>query len=115
VGAVLDGRLFRAVGDVAGGEVETDTLFTYHEQEGEIWAEYSGGRVKRGYLVGTRDGDRLEFRYAQLNVAGETSTGHCVSVVDTLPDGRLRLAETWEWESRPGSGTSVVEEIARAH
>jgi hypothetical protein len=26
-------------------------------------------------------------------------------------DGRLRLEETWEWESRDGSGTSVVEQV----
>ncbi|MET0233032.1 MAG: VOC family protein [Kibdelosporangium sp.] len=108
----LDGRVFRAVADVDGGEVDTATIFTYHEQDGEIWAEYSGGRVKRGNLVGTRTGDRLEFRYSQLNTAGETSTGHCLSTVETLPDGRLRLLETWQWESRPGSGTSVVEELA---
>jgi hypothetical protein len=28
-----------------------------------------------------------------------------------LPDGRVRLEETWEWESRAGHGTSVVEQI----
>jgi hypothetical protein len=27
-------------------------------------------------------------------------------------DGRLRLHETWAWDSQPGSGTSVVEEVA---
>ncbi|MCE7009501.1 hypothetical protein LWC34_42835 [Kibdelosporangium philippinense] len=107
----LDGRQFRAVADTVGGEVEATTLFTYHEEDGEVWAEYSGGRVRRGYLVGTRTGDRLEFRYAQLNTVGETNTGHCVSTIETLPDGRLRLAEKWQWESRDGEGTSVVEEV----
>jgi catechol 2,3-dioxygenase-like lactoylglutathione lyase family enzyme len=107
----LDGKVFQAVADVEGGEVDAATVFTYHERDGEIWAEYSGGLIKRGNLVGTRSGDRLDFRYSQLNVSGETSTGHCVSTVETLPDGRLRLEETWQWESRPGSGTSVVEEV----
>jgi hypothetical protein len=107
----LDGRRFTAVSDTVGGEVGTETVFTYHEQDGMIWAEYSGGSVRRGHLVGTRDGDRLDFRYAQLNVNGQTSTGHCVSVLSTLPDGRVRLDETWEWESRPGSGTSAVVEL----
>lgn len=107
----LDGRRFRAVADTVGGEVGTLTEFTYHERDGEIWAEYAGGTIRRGSLVGVRDGDEIEFRYAQLNTAGETSTGHCVSVLRLLPDGRLRLEETWEWESRPGSGTSAVEEV----
>lgn len=107
----LDGRRFAAVADVPGGEVGTDTLFTYHERDGEIWGAYEGGSIRRGYLVGTRDGDTLDFRYTQLNTAGETSTGHCVSKVRVLADGRLRLEESWEWESRPGTGTSAVEEI----
>jgi hypothetical protein len=31
-----------------------------------------------------------------------------------LPDGRLRLRETWAWESREGTGTSVLEEAEGA-
>jgi hypothetical protein len=34
-----------------------------------------------------------------------------VSTVVELPDGRVRLEETWAWESRQGSGTSVVEQV----
>ncbi|MGC5286398.1 hypothetical protein [Micromonospora sp. DT231] len=107
----LDGRRFRAVADVVAGEVGTQTVFTYHERTGEVWAEYAGGSIRRGHLVGTRAGDRLDFRYVQLNADGQTSSGHCVSDVSVLPDGRVRLHETWSWESRPGSGSSVVEEV----
>jgi hypothetical protein len=34
-----------------------------------------------------------------------------VSTVAELPDGRVRLEETWEWESQAGNGTSVVEQV----
>lgn len=108
----LDGRRFAAVGDTVEGEVGEGTVFAYHENDGEVWAHYSGGAVRRGYLVGTRAGDRLDFRYSQLNARGETSSGHCVSSVSQLADGRLRMDETWEWESRPGAGTSAVEELS---
>ncbi|WP_243704707.1 hypothetical protein [Micromonospora sp. KC723] len=107
----LDRRRFAAVADVVAGEVGTETVFTYHEHDGVVWADYTGGSIRRGHLVGTRDGDRLDFRYVQLNNDGRTSSGHCVSEISVLPDGRLRLHETWSWESRPGSGVSVVEEL----
>ncbi|MEU5881512.1 hypothetical protein [Spirillospora sp. NPDC047279] len=107
----LDGRRFRAVAETEGGEVVPETLFTYHEEGGEVWAEYAGGSIRRGRLVGTRAGDRLDFRYSQLNTGGETSNGHCVSTIGVLADGRVRLEEVWEWESRPGSGVSAVEEV----
>jgi hypothetical protein len=110
----LDGRWFRAVAQVDGGEVGPETMFRYAEEDGEVWATYTGGAVRRGYLVGTRDGDRLDLRYVQLSESGQTSCGHCVSAVSALPDGRLRLEESWQWESRDGSGTSVVEEMAEA-
>ncbi|MFI6283605.1 hypothetical protein ACIBCM_02410 [Streptomyces sp. NPDC051018] len=106
----LDGRVLFPVADQAPGQVGTRTRFAYHEEEGRIWAEYDGGDVVRGHLVGTRDGDRLDFRYVQLKTDGTTSSGHCVSTVVELPDGRVRLEESWEWESQPGRGTSVVEE-----
>jgi len=106
----LDGRRFAAVANV-GGEVGADTVFEYHEGAGEVWATYQGGAVVHGFLVGTRTADTLDIRYVQLNDHGETSGGHCVSAIQELPDGRIRLDEKWEWESRPGVGTSVVEEL----
>ncbi|MFJ5994349.1 hypothetical protein [Streptomyces sp. NPDC092370] len=107
----LDGLVLAPVADQAPGQVGTRTRFTYHERQGGIWAEYSGGDVVRGYLVGIREGDRLDFRYVQLKRDGTTSSGHCVSAVVELPDGRVRLEESWEWESQRGNGTSVVEQV----
>jgi hypothetical protein len=109
----LDGRQFRAMADVEGGDVGPQTEFEYAERaDGVIHARYAGGAVRLGFLVGTRSGDTLRFRYAQLLEDGRTATGHCESRVEELPDGRLRLHETWAWDSQPGSGSSVVEEIA---
>ncbi|MFI8103884.1 hypothetical protein [Streptomyces sp. NPDC086023] len=109
----LDGLLFVPVADQSPGQVGRQTRFDYHEQDGRIWAEYRGGDVVMGHLVGTRAGDTLDFRYVQLRTDGTTASGHCTSLVTALPDGRLRLEETWTWESQPGSGTSVVEEPER--
>lgn len=106
----LDGLVMAPVADQAQGQVGTRTRFVYHERDGRIWADYEGGDIVRGHLVGTREGDRLDFRYVQLRTDGTTAGGHCVSAVVALPDGRVRLEETWEWESGPGSGTSVVEQ-----
>ncbi|MEW2416559.1 hypothetical protein AB0953_22935 [Streptomyces sp. NPDC046866] len=107
----LDGLVFVPVADQAAGQVGRQTRFAYHEQDGRIWAEYAGGDVVRGHLVGTRAGDALDFRYVQLRLDGTTASGHCTSLLSELPDGRLRLEETWSWESQEGSGTSAVEQL----
>jgi hypothetical protein len=109
----LDGRRFAAPGQAPGGEVDADTVFEYHEDGDMVWARYAGGAVRLGYLVGVRRDDAIDFRYSQLNTCGETSGGFCRSTIEVLADGRVRLHETWRWESRPGEGTSIVEEVPR--
>jgi hypothetical protein len=93
------------------GEASSATVFEYHEANDLVWARYEGGAVRLGFLVGIREGDRLEFRYTQLNESGETSSGRCSTTISALPDGRLRLEETWAWETKPGAGASAAEEI----
>jgi hypothetical protein len=106
----LNGRVFGVV-DSGGGVATTDTTFHYAEEDGVVTATYEGGTVRGGFLIGSRQDDSLDFRYVQLHTDGSTATGHCVTALELLPDGRVRLDESWEWESRPGSGNSVAEEL----
>ena len=107
----LEGRRFRVSEMGDEGEASAATVFEYHEEDGVVWARYAGGAVRLGFLVGIREGDRLQFRYSQLNESGDTSNGRCSSTISTLADGRLQLSDDWAWESKPGSGSSVHEEI----
>jgi hypothetical protein len=110
--ASLEGRRFRDVTVEHAGDVSGETLFEYHESpDGTIWASYGGGGVRLGFLVGTRRGPALDFRYAHVTDQGDTATGHCTSSIERLDDGRLRMQETWSWDSKPGSGQSVIEEL----
>jgi hypothetical protein len=107
----VDGRRFRDVTTLPGGDVGPGTRLDYHEEtDGTVWARYAGGAVRLGFLVGQRRGEVLTFRYVHVTSAGETASGHCRSTIEVLADGRQRLHETWAWDSQPGDGTSVVEE-----
>ncbi|XVH30599.1 hypothetical protein ACNS7O_09330 [Haloferacaceae archaeon DSL9] len=69
------GRVLRAVSNDAGGEVGESTTFRF-EQEGDlIHARYEGKSIRRGFLVGRRDGGTLAFRYAHVTTGGETASG----------------------------------------
>lgn len=100
-----------AVADSGGGVATAETTFRYTEDDGVVTATYEGGTIRRGFLVGTRRGDSLDFRYVQLHTDGSTASGHCVTELEVLPEGRLRLNESWEWESRPGKGRSIADEV----
>ncbi|KAK8098844.1 uncharacterized protein PG998_012085 [Apiospora kogelbergensis] len=113
-----DNKIFRPVTNTANGEVDSETRFHYHQQGRIVWAEYFGGSVARGSLIGTvRDDDdqTLDMRYHHVNLQGELMTGQCRSTPVRLPDGRLQLREKWQWTSGDcSSGESVIEEVEPA-
>ncbi len=107
-----DGRSFVAVANSESGEVGDGTVFHYRQDGDLVWADYAGGDIRRGHLVATVDGQGcLDMRYHHVNQAGDLMTGVCRTTPEALPDGRLRLHETWRWTSGDRSaGTSVLEE-----
>ncbi len=109
-GFSLDGRNFMAVQNSDSGEVSEQTVFSYHQKDNAIWAEYLGGSIVKGFLVGTMDGNRcLGFSYQHLNINGEIKSGSCFSQ-PRVENGKLRFYEEWQWSSGE-SGTSVIEEL----
>ncbi|QKZ14809.1 n-acetylglutamate synthase [Spirosoma sp. KUDC1026] len=110
---MYNNKLFRSVTNTANGEVSGDTLFHYHQQDQLVWAEYAGGAIVKGFLIATvLDDYSLDMRYQHVNKQNELMTGQCHSVPERLPDGRLRLHESWQWTSGDrSSGESIVDEV----
>ncbi|CAM3810198.1 hypothetical protein [Alkalicoccus chagannorensis] len=105
-------KIFVSRENTANGEVSSATTF-YYKQEGQILtAEYEGGSIDTGRLIGlVHDDGSLEFRYNHINTAGDLRGGACRSTPETLPDGRIRLHEQWQWmDAEQTEGNSVVEE-----
>ena len=107
----FDGRTLAGVANDGDGEVSAETIFQFEQTGDRIYAHYSGGDIVDGHLVGTVDGNQWDVRYTQINTDNETATGHSVGAVELLDDGRIRVEDEWEWESKPGTGESVHEEI----
>ena len=109
-GFSLDGRNFVAVQNSESGEVSEQTVFGYHQKDNAVWAEYLGGSIVKGFLIGTMDGNRcLSFSYQHLNINGELKSGSCHSR-PCVENGKLRFYEEWQWASGE-TGTSIIEEL----
>ena len=104
-----DGRLF-SPSPAPAGEAP---VARYHQEQDLIWAEFSGGEVRRGSIAGTcADDGVLQFAYCMVLTSGEAVTGVCRSVPEVLADGRIRLTEHWErFGSGASSGISTLEEL----
>ena len=106
----VDDKFFTAVENSRSGEVSDKTIFCYHQKENVIWAEYSGGSILKGFLIGTMDEDHhMHFNYQHMNTDGELRTGSCDSE-PSVENGKLRFNEKWKW-TMGEEGTSVIEEI----
>jgi hypothetical protein len=106
-----DGRTFSPVGhDPGDGEVP---VASYRQRGDLVWADFSGGRVRRGSLTGVcGPDDKLEFVYTMVLADGSLIAGHCESTPELLPDGRIRLHERWErYGPQAATGVSQLEEI----
>lgn len=109
-GFSLDSRNFVAVQNSESGEVSEQTVFSYHQKDNAIWAEYLGGNIVKGFLIGTMDGNHcLSFSYQHLNINGEIKSGSCFSQ-PRVENGKLRFYEEWQWSSGE-TGTSMIEEL----
>jgi len=104
-----DGRWFSPV----TATPESATVAHYHQEQDLLWADFTGGEVRRGSLAGTCGPDGvLRFAYSMVLTSGEVITGLCHSTPEVLADGRIRLNEQWErFGAHPSSGSSALEEL----
>jgi len=108
-------RTFRSVSNTNNGEVGAETVFHYRQRDNLVTATYEGGSIRYGTLIALVDEQgQLDMRYQHVNTQGVLMTGRCHSIPERLPDGRLRLLETWQWTSGDlSSGQSVIEEVRK--
>jgi hypothetical protein len=106
-------KTFRPLINSENGETSSETTFHYRQNGNVLTAEYSGGKIVYGHLLGLVDSaGNIDMRYHQINIQGEIMTGVCQSTPEILDNGKIRLHETWEWTSGDFSkGRSVIEEV----
>ena len=106
-------KTFRPIRNSENGETSGETIFLYRQEGNILMAAYSGGKIIKGQLIGVVDQDgNIDMRYHQVNTLGELMTGICKSTPEVLPNGKIRLHESWEWTSGDKSkGHSIIEEL----
>ena len=106
-------RVFATLENTINGEVSQQTTFYYHQDKDIIWAEYAGGSIVKGFLVGFVDEEcNLQFSYEHINMNKEIRIGQCRRTPEILNTGRLKMHEEWQWLNRDRSkGSSQLIEI----
>ena len=108
-----NGRKFVPKMNSKNGEVNEQTCFFYHQNGNLLWAEYSGGDIRKGSLIGTvLPNGELDFVYHHINQNLQIKTGKCHSIPTVQENGKIELKERWEWTSGDCSrGESLLAEV----
>ncbi|MGP4074738.1 n-acetylglutamate synthase [Halobacillus sp. K22] len=106
-------RQFVSVENTESGEVSSKTHFRYYQEGNILHADYSGGEVAKGKLIGiVNDDDTLEFRYNHVNTSNEIRGGKCASVPHFNSEGKIELHEEWQWlDHDQTKGKSIISEV----
>ncbi len=108
----LDRVRMNVVKTAATGVVNRDTIFAFRQTGDIVSADYAGGAVVKGYLVGLLSGETLDFRYCQVDTQRNLDGGRSHCILTHLKDGRIAMTERFEWESRSEVGENIFEELA---
>jgi len=108
----LDKVKMTVIQTAENGVVNKDTLFYFTQEGNVVQAEYAGGKIKKGFLIGQIDVHVLRFRDCQLQTDGVLDNGVSSCELSMSDTGRIRLVEHFEWKSMSGeTGVNVFQEI----
>ena len=112
IGINLDKVKMNVIQTAETGVVNKETMFSFTQKDNLIHAEYVGGQITKGFLVGKLADNILKFSYCQLQVDGRLDNGSSKGELSISKEGKIRLTEYFEWSTRPEqSGTNIFEQI----
>ena len=105
-------RLRFRVAECDGAPAWVGVRYATRDTDGEVWAEFSGGGVRHGNGVGTRDGSLLSTR--STFVGADASLGSTSSSARIFfgPSGGVEIAETFTAEADGALTTSAASALA---
>jgi len=108
-----EGKIFIPKVSSVNGEVDNHTIFHYHQNGCVLWADYMGGQIIKGHLIGTvSDVGILDFHYHHININNQVRIGKCHSIPYIFDDGNIEIHEEWQWLNGDESkGVSIISEL----
>ena len=109
----LHQRVFVPVRNSEDGTVTSDTIFVFRQDGNDIIANYSGGTVKSGHLMGVFETDSTaRIVYHCLTLTETLKTGQAIARFSDDNDGKLAIDMDWQWLSGDhGKGQSHYKEL----
>ena len=94
----LKGKTFRAVSNSAHGSINTDTKMQFTSDKGVVAADYKGGTIVTGHVLGKRVNEsEMELLYLSATISGEVKAGKAHARFTLGKDKKICMHMDWQW------------------
>jgi hypothetical protein len=93
----FNNKKFALIQNSENGQVNTETIFNYQQDDNLVTADYFGGTIKYGKIIAELKGDQLNMLYQCLTTANELKAGKALAQITLTENGKIKLSLDWEW------------------
>jgi hypothetical protein len=94
------------------GEVNSETVFLYQQDNNLVTCDYYGGSIKYGKIIADLRGDHLNMLYQCMTTDNVLKAGRAIAKISMTETGKMKLSLNWEWLTNGGEkGKSKYIEI----
>jgi hypothetical protein len=93
----FNNKRFALIQNSDNGEVNTETVFEYKQDNNLVTADYYGGTIRYGKIIAELKGDELNMLYSCLTTSNELKAGKALAKISFNENKKMKLSLDWEW------------------
>ena len=93
----FNNKRFALILNSDNGQVNTETIFNYKQDDNLVTADYFRGTIKYGKIIAELKGDELNMLYQCLTTDNQLKAGKALAKITQTENGKIKLSLDWEW------------------
>jgi hypothetical protein len=93
----FNNKRFALIQNSDNGQVNTETIFNYKQDDNLVTADYFGGTIRYGKIIAELKGDELNMLYQCLTTDNQLKAGKALAQIALTENGKMKLSLNWEW------------------
>jgi hypothetical protein len=90
-------KTFSLLENSKNGKANSKTIFKYKQEGDLITADYFGGNIKYGKIIGQLNRNNLNMLYQCITEDNELKAGKAIASVSLSSNNKIKLKLRWEW------------------
>jgi hypothetical protein len=93
----FNNKRFALIENSDNGQVNTETIFNYKQENNLVTADYFGGTITYGKIIAELKDNELNMLYQCLTTDNQLKAGKAIAQIGLTENGKIKLSLNWEW------------------